>query len=235
MTGSWRDILENASASLSIGLNRGRPSQVQYPPSTQGMRRRSPKPSYSSAEARDLLERELEAISARPLHDRPAFADGRQAVNPRARPLGNLPAPLHHEQTVQTVDQRAGPLEDRPASADSRQVAKQRTVPRTSLMAALNAATPAALEKSTPSIILPKRLPRRGFLVISVSAAIVGLSALALLNRGGRGAGASLNRQAAPVPVSAGALVSIPLPSRRPSNLRGEQSRARGSSGNAGN
>jgi hypothetical protein len=87
---SWRDILENAAASLSIDLNRARPGQVQFRPSIQGMRRRSPVRSYSSAEARDLLERELEAISARPIDDRPASVDSTQAVKQRKVPRTSL-------------------------------------------------------------------------------------------------------------------------------------------------
>jgi hypothetical protein len=215
MADSWRDILENAAASLSIDLNRARPGQVQFRPSIQGMRRRSPVRSYSSAEARDLLERELEAISARPIDDRPAsVVDSRRAVKQRAR----------------TID-------DRPASVDSTQAVKQRNVPRTSLMAAINAATPAApavSERSTAQI-LPKRLPWRSFLAISLSATIIGLSAHALLNRGGRDVDTSVTRHATPTTVLDGVLVSVPLPSRRPSNLRGEQSRDRSSSSSAGN
>lgn len=199
------------------------------------MRRRSPVRAYSSAEARDLLERELEAISARPIDDRPAsVVDSRRAVKQRARPIDDRPASVDMRQAVK---QGVRTIDDRPTSVDSTQAVKQRKVPRTSLMTAINAATPAApavSERSTAQI-LPKRLPWRSFLAISLSATIIGLSAHALLNRGGRDVDTSVTRHATPTTVLDGVLVSVPLPSRRPSNLRGEQSRDRSSSSSAGN
>lgn len=268
MTASWRDILEGATASFSIDPNRARSGQVQHRHSIQGPRRRSPMRSYSSAEARDLLERELEAISARPIDDLPASVDRRQAVNQRPRSKDDRPAfvdswrpiterarsagdRLASVESGQAVNQRPRSIDDRPDTVDGRQVinqrvrfidgpastestqaAKQRKGPR-SLMAALNAVspgTPAVPENSTPPIMRPKRLPWRSFLLIPLSAAIIFLAAHTVLNHGGRDAGTSVTREAAPATSLDGALVSVPLPSRRPSNLRGEQSRDRGSS-----
>jgi hypothetical protein len=93
MADSWRDILRRAATSVSIDLDRARPSQVQYPSGIQGMRRRSPGRSYS--EARALLERELEAISARPMDDQSASVDRRPAFKQRKVPRTSLMAAIN--------------------------------------------------------------------------------------------------------------------------------------------
>ena len=117
MADSWRDILEDAAASLSIDLNRAHPGQVQDRPRIQGMRGRSPVRSCSNTEARHLLERELQAISARPIDDRPAsVVDSRRAVKQRARPIDDRPASIDMRQAVK---QRVRTIDDRPASVDS--------------------------------------------------------------------------------------------------------------------
>src|SRR6516165_10482800 len=86
MAGSWRDILDSASTSFPMGRGRARPDPAQYRPAPPERGRRSSGQSYSGAEARDLLERELRAISAQPLEDLPALADRGQAVPPRRPP-----------------------------------------------------------------------------------------------------------------------------------------------------
>jgi hypothetical protein len=83
--------------------------------------------------------------------------------------------------------------------------------------------------KSLPSIISPKRLGWRGLLALSLSAVIVGVSAYALVYRGGGDVRIKETRRAAPAAAAAPAAsaanpsdfsVSIPLPSRRPSTFR---------------
>ncbi len=218
MSGSWRDILESATANPAIDRDRVRPRPVQQRPASQGLQRRPPVHPYSAAEARGLLERELAAFSAGPLDHRPA--------PPLVRPAEDRPA--------------AG---RGPAARQQRVPCTQERVPYTSLMAALSSATPAMLteaEKSAPpvrtrSLRSPKRLPWRSVLAISLLAMTVGLSAYALLSRGGKDAGTSQTGQIPSAANSDGVWVNIPLPSRRPSALRGGQSPGRGRPGSAAN
>jgi hypothetical protein len=210
MAESWRDILGRVPVNPSIDPSRAH--QLHYRPGGQEMPPRSAARSYSSA--RDLLERELEAISA--INERPAAVDGRHAVNQRAQPVNH-----------------------RPATEDNRQAVKQSKVPHNSLMAALEAVTadrpdPAVPGDATPPIIPPKRLPWRNFLLISLLSTIMGIATHALLNRAGGEAGTSVSREAAPARVLDGVWVNVPLPSRRPSNLRGAQNGDRGSSNSGG-
>ncbi len=223
MSGSWRDILESATANPAIDRDRVRPRPVQQRPASQGLQRRPPVHPYSAAEARGLLERELAAFSAGPLDHRPA--------PPLVRPAEDRPA--------------AG---RGPAARQQRVPCTQERVPYTSLMAALSSATPAMLteaEKSappvrtrpirTPTIRSPKRLPWRSLLTISALAMTAGLSAYVLLNRGGTDAGTSQTGQIPSAANSSGVWVNIPLPSRRPSALRGGQSPGRSGPGSAAN
>jgi hypothetical protein len=230
MAESWRDILGRVPVNPSIDQSRAH--QLHYRPGGQEMPPRSAARSYSSA--RDLLERELEAISA--INERPAAVDGRHAVNQRAQPVNHRPAT---EDNRQAVKQRAQPVNHRPATEDNRQAVKQSKVPHNSLMAALEAVTadrpdPAVPGDATPPIIPPKRLPWRNFLLISLLSTIMGIATHALLNRAGGEAGTSVSREAAPARVLDGVWVNVPLPSRRPSNLRGAQNGDRGSSNSGG-
>ncbi len=232
MSGSWRDILESATGNHAIDRGGVRPGQR---PASQGPQRRPAVHPYSAAEARDLLERELAAFSARPAEDRPTAA--------YARPMDHRPA------EYRPAPPPIRPPEDRPAAGRGQAAGQERIpctqerVPYNSLMAALSTATPAMLteaEKSAPpvrtrSLRSPKRLPWRSVLAISLLAMTVGLSAYALLSRGGKDAGTSQTGQIPSAANSDGVWVNIPLPSRRPSALRGGQSPGRGRPGSAAN
>ncbi len=197
-------------------MDRGR---VRPDPVLHRPQQRPPVHPYSAAEARGLLERELAALSERPADARPAPAP--------ARPAEHWPATAGRG----------------PAARQGRDPYTQEEVPYNSLMAALSRATPAMLteaEKSapaerTPSARSPKRLPWRSLLAISLLATAAGLSAYALLSRGGKDAGTSQTGQATPVTNSDGVWLDVPLPSRRPSALRGQQSSGRSGPGSAAN
>jgi hypothetical protein len=90
---------------------------------------------------------------------------------------------------------------------------------------------PAEQESSARSIILPKRLlailpskrlRQRGFLALSLSIIIAGVSAYALTHRSGRDAGTSGTKLATPATTPSEVLLNVPLPSRRPSVLRAQ-------------
>jgi hypothetical protein len=219
MDESWPDILESAAANLSHDLNRGRPRRIQYPASAPQPQSRSPARHNSGAEARMLLERELAAISARPIYDKPA----------------PLPQPQHEARSQWRAisgQRNSPPLPDH---VDDRQVSQQKPVRAGSLMAALGAATPTPLasellaseleestteqtvEGATRQTLLPKWLPPRRAIAISVVAAIAGLAVCALLSRGGAGVNTSPAGEAAPAANFSGILVDIPLPTRRKS------------------
>jgi hypothetical protein len=217
MAGSWRDILERASAAPPMDRGRVRPDPVLHRSVSQGPRRRPPVHPHSAAEARALLERELAAFSQRPADVRPAPAP--------ARPAEHRPATA-----------RRGP-----AARQGREPYTQEEVPYNSLMAALSTATPAMLteaEKSapaerTPSARLPKRLPWRSLLAISLLA--LSAAAYALLSRGGTDPGTSQPGQAPSLTNSNGVWVDVPLPSRRPWARRGQQSSGRSGRDSAAN
>jgi len=217
MAGSWRDILESATAAPPMDRGRVRPDPVLRRPVSQGSQQRPPVHPYSVAEARGLLERELAAFSERPADVRPAPAP--------ARPAEHCPATAGRG----------------PAARQGRDPYTQEEVPYNSLMAALSKATPAMLmeaEKSapaerTPSARSPKRLPWRSLLAISLLA--TSAAAYALLSRVGRDAGTRQIGQAPYVANSNGVWVDVPLPSRRPSALRGQQSSGRSRPGSAAN
>jgi hypothetical protein len=96
----------------------------------------------------------------------------------------------------------------------------------------LTEAEKSAPAERTPSARLPKRLPWRSLLAISLLA--MSAAAYALLSRGGKDPGTSETGQA-PVTNSNGVWVDAPLPSRRPSALRGQQSSGRSGPGSAAN
>jgi hypothetical protein len=161
-----------------------------------------------------LLERELAAISARPIYDKPA----------------PLPHPQHEARSqwrAVSGQRNSPPL---PNHVDDRQAAQQKPVRAGSLMAALGAATPTALpseleertalqtvEGLTRPTLLPKWLPPRRSIAISVAVTIAGLAVCALLSRGGAGVNPSPAGKAAPAANFSGILVDIPLPTRRKS------------------
>lgn len=219
MAGSWRDILESATPTPPMDRGRVRPGPVLHRLASQGSQQRPPVHRYSAAEARDLLERELAALSERPADVREAPAS--------ARPEEHRPA-----------------IADRgPTAGQGRYPHTQEEVPYHSLMAALSKATPAMLteaEKSvlaerTPAARSPKRLLWRSRLAISLLAIASGLSAYALLSCGGMTAGTSQTGQAQSLANSNGVWMAVPLPSRRPSTLRGQQNSGRSGPGSAAN
>jgi hypothetical protein len=217
MAGSWRDILESATADLPVDRGRVRPDPVLHRPVSRSPEQRPPANSYSAAQARSLLERELAAFTEMP-------ADVRLASAP-ARPAEHWP----------TITRRG------PAARQGRDPCTQEAVPYNSLMAALSTATPAMLRdveksapaKRTPPARSPKRLLRRSLFAISLLA--MGAAAYTLLSRGGKDLGTSQTGRAPSVTNSNNVWVDVPLPSRRPSALRGQQSSGRSGPGGAAN
>ena len=139
MAGSWRDILDGANASPPMDRGGVRPGPVLHRPVSQAPQQRPHGHPYSAAEARGLLERELAAVSGRPLGDGPAPALGRPvehrlaAAPVRQADAGQAPAPrmrVEHRLPAATVR----PAEHRPAAvpvrpADVRPVAPPYVTP----------------------------------------------------------------------------------------------------------
>lgn len=90
MANSWREILERAAAGLSIDLKPAPPAQVRHRPNNQRTRPHPSRQSDPIAEAHDLLERELKAISPQPVDERLASAGSRQTLRHRAVPRPSL-------------------------------------------------------------------------------------------------------------------------------------------------
>jgi hypothetical protein len=215
MSESWRDILEKASANLSIELRRRVP---QNRPSVQRAQPPAPARSHSVAkahEARALPERELEALDA---------------ITARSR-RDDRPASVLHTRHEPNNQPRGFSENHRPASPVDAPVFEQKTVLRASLLTAINATVPVApAVKVMPTpqwrMKLSKRHLWRSAIAISVSAIFLGLTAQTLYNRSGRVAGVTM--QATPAILSHADPVSIPLPSRGPAaRQRGEQGRDR--------
>ena len=126
MAGSWRDILDGANASPPMDRGGMRPGPVLHRPVSQAPQQRPQGHPYSAAEARGLLERELAAVSGRPLGDGPAPASGRRVEHrPPAAPVrpvdaGPAPAPgrrVEHRlpaAPVRPVDAGPAPASARP-------------------------------------------------------------------------------------------------------------------------
>jgi hypothetical protein len=252
MAGSWRDILDGAAASSRIDAGRARRGQVQDRP---GGRERHPSGrSHSGAQARDLLDLELQALSALTAGGQRGPADRREAIPQRKPPHPMPPAG------------QAVPM-------DGRYAAQPRRPRHTSLMAALNdvVRNPAAHFRRLPpeeprpfprererpgsysplrevlapaeskrsarpmpakrlrSIILSKTFWQRSLPVFLLSVIVIGVAAHMLLHRS-RQIGAATNAR--------GDLIDVPLPSRRPATLRTQSddsifSRLFGDQGNA--
>jgi hypothetical protein len=83
-------------------------------------------------------------------------------------------------------------------------------------------ARPIILPKRLLSILPSQRLRWRGFLALPLSIIIAGVSGYALVHRGGRDAGTSGTKLAAPATNPSDVLLNVPLPSRRPSVLRAQ-------------
>ena len=97
MAGSWRRILESATANPAIDRGGARPGQPQHRAPVPGPRQHPPAQYDSAAQARSLLERELSAFSDRLTEDGRAPAPaGPMDVRPPAPPgvpAGYRPAP----------------------------------------------------------------------------------------------------------------------------------------------
>ncbi len=97
MAGSWRHILESATANPAIDRGGTSPGQPQHRAPVPGPRQQPPAQYHSAAQARSLLERELSAFSGRLAEEgrAPASArpmDGRPPAPPGV-PAGYRPAP----------------------------------------------------------------------------------------------------------------------------------------------
>ncbi len=183
MAGSWRHILHSATGNPRIDRGAVPPSQGQHRAPGPATRQHPPAQYHSAAQARSLLERELEAFSGRlaeegqaaPASARPV-ADVRPPAPP-GMPAGYRPAPP----PVQPAGYRAAPpavqppgywpappsmppagyrppAGREPAPPPERAPRPQEGVPYTSLMDALSRATPSMLteaEKSAPAVYLP--------------------------------------------------------------------------------
>jgi hypothetical protein len=293
MASSWRDILNKAGEHPQVDRDRAPRGQVQHRSGLQEPLRRPPARSYSGAEARDLLELELQALDALRTEDRSAFLDRTDAVQPgkpvqqsqlaqpRRRRHTSLMAALnavirepaaHFLRARQTVSRGREDPRPYPGATDQRRPlpppdmaapngklaasgswragnAELTRVPErahaglpgqrrdeggvwdlssgfvVTPAAPATSARPRRLRlslKKLPSIISPKRLGWRGLLALSLSATIMGLSAYALVNRGGTDAWTKVTGRAAPAAIPSDVSVSIPLPVRRPAAFRAQ-------------
>jgi hypothetical protein len=182
MAGSWRHILESATANPAIDRGGAHPGQPQHRTPVPVPRQHPPAQHHSAAQARSLLERELAAFSGRlaeegrapapagPMDVRPPAPSGVPAgyrpAPPSGQPSGYSPAPYHVQQPgyrpapppVQPSEFRLLGAGREPAAAQERAPLSQEKVPYQSLMDALSRATPAMLteaEKNAPAERLP--------------------------------------------------------------------------------
>jgi hypothetical protein len=114
MAGSWRHILESATANPAIDQGGAHPGQLQHRAPVPVPRQHPPAQYHSAAQARSLLERELTAFSGRlaeegrtpapagPMDVRPPAPPGVPAgyrpAPPSGQPSGYSPAPCHVQQ-----------------------------------------------------------------------------------------------------------------------------------------
>ena len=140
MAGSWRDILDGANASPPMDRGGVRPGPVLHRPVSPAPQQRPHGHPYSAAEARGLLERELAAVSGRPVGDGPAPAPGRPmehrlaAASVRQADAGPAPAPAGRRMEHRLPAATVRPAEHRPAAvpvtpADVRPVAPPYVTP----------------------------------------------------------------------------------------------------------
>ncbi len=128
MASSWRDILDGANASPPMDRGRERPGPVLHRPVSQAPQQRPHGHPYSAAEARGLLERELAAVSGRPLGDGPVPAPGRPVEHrPAPAPAGRRGEHRLPAATVRPTEHRPAAVPVRPA--DVRPVAPPYVTP----------------------------------------------------------------------------------------------------------
>jgi hypothetical protein len=178
--------------------------RTAYPAHVHQIRPRGPKPRYSGAEARFMVERELAALSGHQESERPSPPPRRQR-EPDVRP-SPLPGP---------------PPQVIPALA-FKENSKEKPIRSGSLMAALSTITPAALlepEETRPQHIpSAKRLmPSLRLAAISFAMVMVGLTGYAFLTLSGKEAPRSPPKIAASAAGFEGLPADIPLPTRRQS------------------
>jgi len=107
MPDSWRNILERAAANLSIDLDKRASAGLGRQPAGWPAQGRPASRPRSFAESRNLLARELEAISGHPPKERPG---GPQMPAQRAKHPGSTPRPP----ITQTVRPPASDLQPAP-------------------------------------------------------------------------------------------------------------------------
>ena len=116
MAGSWRHILDSATANPAIDRGGARPGQPQHGAPVPGPRQHAPAQYHSAVQARSALEHELAAFSGRLAEDGPAPARaparsmdvrppappgvpaGYRPAPPSGQPAGYSPAPRHVQQ-----------------------------------------------------------------------------------------------------------------------------------------
>ena len=184
MAGSWRHILESATANTAKDRGGARPGQPQHGAPVPGPRQHPPAQYHSAVQARSALEHELAAFSGRLAEDGPAPAPaparpmdvrppappgvpaGHRPAPPSGQPAGYSPAPRPVQQPgyrpapppVQPSGYRPPASGREPAAAQERAPLSHQEVPYQSLMDALSRATPAMLteaEKHAPAERLP--------------------------------------------------------------------------------
>ena len=176
MAGSWRHILESATANPAIDRGGARPGQPQHRAPVPGPQQRPPAQYHSAVQARSVLEHELAAFSGRLAEDGPAPAPGPAPARPMdvrppappgvpagyrpappsGQPAGYSPAPRHVQQPgyrpapppVQPSGYRLPGAGREPAAAQERAPLSQEEVPYQSLMDALSRATPTMLTEA---------------------------------------------------------------------------------------
>lgn len=223
MSKPWRDTLDEAEAALSIDHISDDINQIRSKARSDApprMRSRSSVRSYSSAEARALLEQELTAISA-------AHAPILEATEPAS--LHQRLSDFEHREPASLLPSLGEPvLEQRQRRHVSLMAAIDKAIPDLQAMeedSATNAAMPSPVVKIVPvaeddPVPHPKTAKRRvwrPFLPVSAAAMIAGLAAYAPANV--VKSGASLTNQPLAVIKLPEILVRVPLPVRRPSRL----------------
>jgi hypothetical protein len=186
------------------------PRRRRYSPDGHHIQPPVRKQLYSGAEARNLLERELAALSLSLEQERPV--------------------PLPHPSHMFHAQRRASPvleyLPGPPSKALPRHALVEKPIRPGSLMAALSAARPSASDlpdfdehaiemPARPATVSRWRLLRP--LVAAFGLAFIGLAGYVIFNRGSGETETKPPETPAPAIVSSGFPANVPLPVRRPS------------------
>jgi len=188
-----------------------KPRHRGYSPNTHHIQPPVRRQRHSGAEARNLLERELAALSVSPEQE-------------RAVPL---PHPSHKPHPQRRSSPVLEYLPGPPSKVVPRRDFAEKPIRQRSLMAALSAARPSAsdladfdedaIEESPagPATLSRRRLPHA--LVAAFGLAFIGLAGHAIFNRGGGDAKTTPPEMPATAIVSSGFPEIVPLPVRRQS------------------